>query len=163
MARWGMGLEGFIINYRSHWRGPTDGFKASKDLAYRGIMGEVTVTTLKRFLEAFNQHDMDSIMEFFAENAVLEMPRGPDPWGKRLVGKDMVRKGLAARLSGIPDVNYSQDRHWVCGDKGVSAWLLTGTTAAGVRIVVRGCDLFEFRDGKVVKKDSYWKIVDSVL
>jgi len=25
---------------------------------------------------------------------------------------------------------------------------------------VRGCDHWEFRDGKVVRKDSYWKIVE---
>jgi hypothetical protein len=27
------------------------------------------------------------------------------------------------------------------------------------QIRVRGVDLLEFRDGKIVKKDSYWKIV----
>jgi hypothetical protein len=70
-----------------------------------------------------------------------------------------VREGLAARFAGIPDVRYSEDRHWVCGDRGVSEWLLTGTTTAGERIAVRGCDLWEFRDGLVVRKDSYWKIV----
>lgn len=41
-----------------------------------------------------------------------------------------------------------------------SEWLLTGTTAGGDRVEVRGCDLFEFRLGKVVRKDSYWKIVE---
>jgi hypothetical protein len=25
---------------------------------------------------------------------------------------------------------------------------------------VRGCDLFELRGGKIVRKDSYWKIVE---
>jgi len=29
----------------------------------------------------------------------------------------------------------------------------------GQRVAVRGCDLFEFRDDKIVRKDSYWKIV----
>jgi len=27
---------------------------------------------------------------------------------------------------------------------------------------VRGCDHWEFRDGKVMRKDSYWKIVEPV-
>ncbi len=79
--------------------------------------------------------------------------------GYRCVGKHEVRKGLATRFTGIPDVNYGEDRHWVSGDRGVSEWLLTGTSATGQKIRVRGCDLFEFRDGKVVRKDSYWKIV----
>jgi hypothetical protein len=55
---------------------------------------------------------------------------------------------------------YGDDRHWVCRDRGVSEWTLTGTTTAGVRIEVRGCDLFEFRDELIVRKDSYWKIVE---
>ena len=37
---------------------------------------------------------------------------------------------------------------------------LTGTTPEGVQIRVRGCDHWEFREGKVIRKDSYWKIVE---
>lgn len=120
---------------------------------------EVTVETLEQVLDAFNRHDLDAIMAFFADDAVFESPRGPDPWGSRAVGKAAVREGLAARFTGIPDVHYSDDRHWVCGNRGVSEWLLTGTTTAGERIAVRGCDHWEFRDGLVVRKDSYWKII----
>ncbi len=121
---------------------------------------EVTVDTLERILEAFNRHDLGAIMAFFADDCVLEMPRGPQAWGRRLVGKDQVREGLASRFAGLPDVHYGQDSHWVCGTKGVSEWLLTGTTPDGQRVEVRGCDHFEFRNGKIVRKDSYWKIVD---
>ncbi|MCA1705459.1 MAG: nuclear transport factor 2 family protein, partial [Actinobacteria bacterium] len=46
------------------------------------------------------------------------------------------------------------------GSPGCSEWLLTGTTTDGDRIEVRGCDLFEFRDDKIVRKDSYWKLVE---
>ena len=119
----------------------------------------VTVERMQEVLAAFNSHDLDAIMACFAEDAVLEMPRGPDPWGSRCVGKAAVRDGLAARFAGIPDVRYSEDRHFACGDRGVSEWLLTGTTTAGERITVRGCDLWEFRDGLITRKDSYWKIV----
>ena len=119
----------------------------------------VTVETLQRVLDAFNRHDLDGIMAFFADDAVFESPRGPDAWGTRFVGKAAVREGLAQRFSGIPDVHYGEDRHFVSGDRGVSEWLLTGTTTAGERISVRGCDLWEFRDGLVIRKDSYWKII----
>ena len=120
----------------------------------------VAVATLEAILDAFNRHDLDAIMTFFAEDAVLETPRGSDPWGTRFEGTAAVRAGLAARFAGIPDVHYGEDRHWVCGDRGCSEWLLTGTTTAGERLAVRGCDLWEFRGGLVVRKDSYWKIVD---
>ena len=120
----------------------------------------VTVETLKRIAEAFNRHDLDAIMAFFAEDCVLETPRGQNPWGERFTGKAQVREGLAARFIGLPDVHYGDDRHWVSGNLGVSEWTLTGTTPAGERVEVRGCDHFEFRDGKDVKKDSYWKMVE---
>jgi ketosteroid isomerase-like protein len=121
--------------------------------------GQVSVESLKKLLDAFNQHDLDRIMEFFSDDATLDTPRGSEPWGTRFVGKDEVRQGLAARFSGIPDVHYREDRHWVSGDRGVSEWLLTGTSTTGQKVRVQGCDLFRFRDGKVVRKDSYWKIV----
>ncbi len=120
----------------------------------------VTEATLKAFLDAFNRHDLDAIMGFMAEDCVFEAPRGPDPWGRRYRGKEEVRQGLGARFTGIPDVHYGEDRHWLSGDRGASEWRLTGTTTSGTRIDVRGCDLFEFRDGKIVRKDSYWKIVE---
>ncbi|HML24051.1 MAG TPA: nuclear transport factor 2 family protein [Aggregatilinea sp.] len=120
----------------------------------------VTVETLKAFLEAFNRHDLDAIMTFFAEDCVFDMPRGPEPWGRRYIGREAVREGLASRFTGLPDVHYGDDRHWVCGSHGVSEWLLTGTTQAGIRVEVRGVDLLEFENGKIVRKDSYWKLVE---
>jgi steroid delta-isomerase-like uncharacterized protein len=122
------------------------------------VRAAVTESTLKEFLAAFNRHDLDAIMGYFSDDCAFEMPRGPDPWGRRCVGKAAVREGLATRFTGLPDVHYGEDRHWVAGDRGVSEWTLTGTTPAGVRIEVRGCDLFTFRDGRIIRKDSYWKI-----
>ena len=120
----------------------------------------MTTATLKAFLAAFNAHDLDAIMGFFADGCELYLPRGTEPWGTRYVGKSAVREGLATRFAGLPDVHYGEDDHWVAGDVGVSTWLLTGTTKAGAEVRVRGVDLLEFRDGKIVKKDSYWKIVE---
>ena len=120
----------------------------------------MSVETLKAIADAFNAHDLDAIMEFFADDCSLDMPRGPEPWGQRYTGKAAVREGLAGRFKGLPDVHYGDDRHWVSGNLGVSEWLLTGTAPDGRRLRVRGCDHWEFRGGKVVRKDSYWKIVE---
>jgi ketosteroid isomerase-like protein len=50
---------------------------------------------------AFNAHDLDAIMEFFADDCSLDMPRGPEPWGQRFIGKAAVREGLATRFKGL--------------------------------------------------------------
>jgi len=122
----------------------------------------VTTATLKSFLAAFNRHDLDGVMSFFADDCVLEMPRGPEPYGQRYVRKIEVRKALAGRLEGIPDLHYGDDSHWVTGNHGVSQWTLTGTIREGQKIKVRGCDLLEFRNGKIIRKDSFWKLVEPI-
>jgi steroid delta-isomerase-like uncharacterized protein len=115
---------------------------------------------LQRLAEAFNAHDLDKIMEFFAEDCSLDMPRGPDAWGTRYIGKEAVRQGLQTRFEMLPDVHYGDVRHFATESMGVSEWLVTGTLKSGKAVKARGCDHYEFRAGKVVRKDSYWKIVE---
>lgn len=122
------------------------------DPMYLDILAEV--------LDGFNAHDTDAIVAHFADDAVFDSPRGPDPWGRRFEGKDAVRAGFAARFEGIPDVHYESHGDFVSGDRGVSEWTLTGTATSGERLEVRGCDIWTFRDGRIVVKNSFWKIVD---
>lgn len=119
-------------------------------------------STLGELCDAFNAHDLDRIMSLFADDCVLEMPRGNMPWGARSEGKANVRQALAGRFEGLPDVHYGDAEHFVdqAARTGISKWTLTGTTRDGVRKEVRGCDFYTFRDGKVIRKDSYWKIVE---
>ena len=118
--------------------------------------------TLTELSDAFNAHDLDRIMALFADDCVLEMPRGSKPWGTRCEGKRSVREALATRFEGLPDVHYGHAEHFVdaAASTGISKWTLTGTTPEGVKKEVQGCDFYTFRDGKVIRKDSYWKIVE---
>jgi ketosteroid isomerase-like protein len=116
------------------------------------------VQILRAIAQGFDSHDVEAIMRHFAADAVFESPRGPDVVGRRFEGADAVRAAFAARFAGIPDVRYRDDDHFVSGDRGASEWTLSGTTTDGVALHLRGCDLWAFRDGKIVKKDSFWKI-----
>ncbi|MFB9981250.1 nuclear transport factor 2 family protein [Mesorhizobium kowhaii] len=118
--------------------------------------------TLTELSDAFNAHDLDRIMALFADDCVLEMPRGSKPWGTRCEGKRNVRDALATRFEGLPDVHYGNPEHFVdaAANTGISKWTLIGTTREGTRKEVQGCDFYTFRDGKVTRKDSYWKIVE---
>ena len=119
------------------------------------------VRALEDITDAFNRHDVEAIMSFFSDDATFDAPRGPDPWGSRFVGKDAIAGAFRARFDGLPDVHYGEGRHFACGDRGVSEWLLTGTASDGTRVAVRGCDLWEFRGDDVIRKDSFWKIVET--
>jgi ketosteroid isomerase-like protein len=121
---------------------------------------EAILKALVSLADAFNAHDLDRIMSHFADNAVLEMPRGQNPWGTRFVGKSAVREALAGRFEALPDVHYGEEMHYVSGNTGISKWTVTGTTPAGQKIRANGCDFYTFRSGLVVKKDSYWKLVE---
>ena len=57
----------------------------------------VSVGTLRAITKAFNAHDLDAIMEFFADDCSLDMPRGPEPWGQRFTGKVAVLVPLEVR------------------------------------------------------------------
>ena len=122
---------------------------------------ETILNALVSLCDAFNAHDLDRIMSLFADDCLLEMPRGHDPWGTRFVGKSAVREGLAGRFKGLPDVHYGDAVHFVAGDTGISKWTVSGTTPTGQKIRANGCDFYTFRDGLVVKKDSYWKIIEA--
>jgi len=119
------------------------------------------LAVLERMVDGFNAHDLDAIMSLFTEDCVFESPRGPQAWGRRFEGQGAVREGLGARFTTIPDVHYGDGSHFVSGDRGVSEWTLTGTTTDGIRLNVRGCDIWTFRDDRVVVKNSFWKIVES--
>src|SRR5918998_3566755 len=108
---------------------------------------------LREICAGFDTHDLDLIMAHFTDDCVFESPRGPEPCGRLIAGRDAVRAAFAGRFAGIPDVRYTDDSHFVAGDRGVSEWLLSGTSTEGDRIEVRGCDIWTFRGDKVsVKK-----------
>jgi ketosteroid isomerase-like protein len=119
---------------------------------------DAKLDVLRQVARGFDTHDLDLIMRHFAGDATYESPRGPDPWGRRVVGADAIRAAFRARFEGIPDVRYEGDDHFVDGDRGASEWTVSGTSVEGTRIEVRGCDLWAFRDGLIVRKDSYWKL-----
>ena len=119
----------------------------------------IILAALDGLAAAFNAHDIDAIMGFFAEDCSLDLPRGPDPHGSRYVGRDEVRRGIMTRFHSTPDVHYGEIENFAGDGVGMSKWLLTGTTPNGDKVRVRGCDFYTFRGDKVTRKDSYWKIV----
>ena len=93
-------------------------------------------TRLRQMLDAFNRHDLDLVMSFFTDDCALDMPRGPAPSGRHAEGLEAVRALLATRFSGIPDVHYGDDRHFVAGDRGVEEPAHAEVAAPGQHLLV---------------------------
>lgn len=121
------------------------------------VIAEVTTEVLQAFADAWNRHDVDDLMSFMADDCVFQASAGSDACGARYAGREAVRSGFAEVWSTFPDAHWSNARHFVCGERGVSEWTFTGTRRDGTRVEVHGCDLFTFRDGKIALKNSYRK------
>ena len=114
---------------------------------------------MKRFLDCFNRHDVEGILSFFAKEGVFETTAGDGAGGRRLTGKPGIGEYFTKMFANMPDTHFGGDTHWLSadGERGVSEWTLSGTNPDGSKINVRGCDLFQMREGKIVLKDSYLK------
>jgi len=108
-------------------------------------------------LAAWSRHDIEAIMSAMTQDCVLETSGGPDPWGRRYEGQPAVRRAIEEIFELLSDVRYTNARHTVCGTRGLSEWTMIATRPDGTKIEARGCDLFEFKDGKIHRKDSYRK------
>jgi ketosteroid isomerase-like protein len=113
--------------------------------------------TIERLSEGFARHDVEAILACFTDDGIFDITEGPDPWGERFQGKTAVRVALETLFKALPDVQFVDATAWVAGDRGVSEWTCIATTPKGRDLRVRGCDLFEFREGLITRKDSYFK------
>jgi ketosteroid isomerase-like protein len=115
------------------------------------------LAAIERLSAGFARHDVDGILDCFTDDGIFDITEGPDPWGERFQGKAAVRAALETLFKTLPDVQFTDAVNWVAGDRGTSEWTCVGTTPKGRQLRVRGCDLFEFRDGLITRKDSYFK------
>ncbi|HVC53515.1 MAG TPA: nuclear transport factor 2 family protein [Stellaceae bacterium] len=127
----------------------------------------VTLDLMKAISAAFNSRDVDRIVAFFAEDGVFCLSRGPEPVGRTLKGKAMIRQVLADRFKQIPDMRWENEEYILAGSEGdksraVSIWTVCGKGADGEELNYQGCDIYTFgADDKIVHKNTFWKIVES--
>lgn len=120
----------------------------------------MTIEDLNALLQAFNDHDINRIVDGFAEDGVFVLAAGPAPDGQSFQGREAIREALATRLSAVPDIQWTDAESWLFGkdnDRGLTEWRVRGTLPDGTKLDCRGCDLWRFRDGKVVRKDTFYK------
>lgn len=120
---------------------------------------KVTNALILEISAAFNSRDVDRIMSYFTEDCTFYMASGPEPEGRTVRSKQAVQKVLSDRFKVIADMRWEHKYEYCCGNRAVSVWTVRGTSADGVVLNYQGCDLWEFKNGLVHNKDTYWKIV----
>lgn len=119
----------------------------------------LSMELLREIHDAFNRRDADAIAAFFADDATFHMATGPDYNGRAVHGKGAIRQVLADRFLLIPDMSWEWISGFTAGGRAVTVWRVTGNSEDGGALDFQGCDLWEFRDGLVLNKDTYWKIL----
>ena len=116
---------------------------------------EQTMTSerLDAFMDAWNAHDVEGIVGFFADDCEFHASVGPELMGASYAGRDEIRKGVTAFFERFPDGRFEDASAWVAGDRGASEWTFVSGGAA-----VRGCDLFEFEGDRIRVKNAFRKI-----
>jgi ketosteroid isomerase-like protein len=120
---------------------------------------EQTLTLLTRFMDAWNAHDVDALLDCMTEDGIFHASAGPAPFGATAAGRDALRQAYAAVWQVFPDAAWTEGRHFIAGDRAVSEWIFKGTRTDGTRVEVKGCDLFTIRDGRIAVKNSFRKQV----
>jgi ketosteroid isomerase-like protein len=108
---------------------------------------------LKAFADAWNNHDIDILMNHMAEDGIFISSSGA-----RAGGAEAVREAFTSVFEAFPDARWCNDVHFVNDNRGVSEWVFSGTDADdGTVVEEKGCDIFTFQDGKIIVKDTYLK------
>jgi len=117
----------------------------------------MTREQLERFFDAWNDHDIDTIVDAFTPDGAYLASIGPDDEGTAFRGAEEVRRGVAAFLGRYPDAHYTDLRIGMDGDRAFATWTFSGADPQGQRITYRGVDVFEFEGALISLKDAYRK------
>ncbi len=100
----------------------------------------------ERLRDATNAHDIEGIVECFADDYRNETPLHP---ARGFVGKEQVRRNWMHILAAIPDVSTDIVASAVDGDRLWSEWEHRGTRADGSPHLMRGVIVFSVRHAAI--------------
>lgn len=125
------------------------------------MSNDAALALLKKLGKGFNSGDANAVMACVTEDFEWILAGGPDaPHGRIVRGRENVATTMAARAKEIPEMRFSEADLIYAGDRVIGTYRVTGRYADGRKIDARGCDIYVIRDGKISRKDSYWKQIE---
>jgi ketosteroid isomerase-like protein len=115
-----------------------------------------TFSTIDRFNEAFNRHDVPAIMALMTDDCVFENT-SPAPDGERYEGQAAIRGFWEQLFASSPQAHFATENMFAAGDRCTVRWRYTWRDSTDQEGHVRGVDVSRVRDGKVAEKLSYVK------
>ena len=120
---------------------------------------DITLEQLHDIADAFARRDVDGIVNSFADDGEFRNAKGPDYWGQSFKGKAAIRSYFEPLFANAGDVKWLHTSEFIHGNRAVTEWHRTATLKSGERQEWLGCDLYTFRRGLIVMKDTYIKVV----
>ena len=117
----------------------------------------MTVARLAAFAQAWNDHDIDTLMTFMSDDCEFHAVAGPGLLGSSFIGLDAVRRGFPLAWQTFPDASWTDADYFVSGHRGIAECTFKGTRADGMRVEARMVDIFTFRGAKIVVKNAFRK------
>jgi len=130
---------------------------------------ETNKELLERYVELYNEGDLDACMELYTDDASQRMHDGI------FEGIDAIANRLARDLTAFPDAKYVVDSFFAEGDRFADEWTFSGTNtgplrlpdgseipATGERVEIKGMEYVEVRDGKIVVDNLYYDFLTAV-
>ena len=125
---------------------------------------------LDRYVELYNEGDLEACIDLYAEDATQRMHDGI------FEGPDAIRARLARDLEAFADAHYVVDSFVDEGDRFADEWTFTGAhtgpfrlpdgteiPATGKQVEIKGMELVEVRDGKIVVDNLYYDFMASLV
>lgn len=117
----------------------------------------VEIEMLKRYSDAWNEHDIKKIMLYMTEDCIFRSGGGEQSYGTQHQGQAEVSERFESIWVQFPDVCFKNARHFTQGDRGCSEWTFMATSPDGDKLAIDGCDIFTFRGGKIAVKNTFLK------
>lgn len=121
------------------------------------MAAQFKIDQLNALCDAFNQHDIEKALSLFAEDGEFLTPAGDEIYGARIKGKMALREAFEHLFADSPDIKWIGENYVVSDTQALSSWRRTATSAAHGAQDWMGCDIYTFKDGLVIRKDSYFK------
>lgn len=116
------------------------------------------MTIAQQLRDAMNAHDIEALVDCFAEDYRSEQPAHPN---RGFGGRDQVRANWSMIFEGVPNFSAELVRSAAVDDVEWLEWRWAGDRADGNRLDVAGVMVLGVRDGRIASGSLYMEPVEA--
>jgi ketosteroid isomerase-like protein len=119
--------------------------------------GHTPAAVVERLLEAINAHDLEAMVDLFADDYVNEWPAHPE---RSFRGNQQVRRNWSQLFAEVPDLRARLPRVATDGDTVWTEWDISGRRRDGLAFLMRGVSIFGVNEGRLAWVRFYLEPVE---